>query len=225
MTPPPTPRRRARWTPALAALCLVALAGCGDDAPESGGSEPTASASESETPAETPAETPDQTTGGPDDAGEEQTCAGVGQAALVRATGTAQQLLEPSGSGDAVRCGTGVDERGMRTEWEVRPVIGDLAVEGENAELPGLRRTRVQLGGGADTLPAWQLTGTVAGSRLAFVITVLPGERTAVVQAGDDGDSTADVTDEQLLEAARGVAQEIVRTDAGSDGATEGSAG
>lgn len=202
------PRGRARA--ASAALCLttlLALSACGDgndDAqdPAPTGSEPSSSASTSPT---------DEPTDGSE--GAAPTCAGVGADALERATGTAQQLLDPSGGGDSVRCGTGVDERGMRTEWEVRPLIGDLAVEGENAELPGLQRTRVQLPGPDGPVPAWQLTGTAAGNRVASVVTVLPGDRTVVVQAGDDGDSTASVTDAQLLQAALGVAEAIVTSD------------
>lgn len=209
-----TSPRRLRWTPALAAPCLaglLALAGCGEDSPAPGGSEPPSASS-----------SPGATTegdGGSAETGEEQTCAGVGQAALVRATGTAQRLQTPTGGGDAVRCETGVDERGMRTEWEVRPVIGDLDTEGENADLPDLQRTRIEVGEGGTAVPGWQLTGEVAGNRTATVITVLPGERTVVVSASDDGDSTATVTDPQLLEAALGIAEEIVRTDAGAAGA------
>lgn len=193
----------------LCLTTLLALSSCGDDPDDSGtsGSDPSSSAPSTPTAGATDEPTDEPT------AGAEATCAGVGQAALVRVTGTAQQLLDPSGGGDAVRCGTGVDERGMRTEWQVRPLIGDLTVEGENAELPGLERSRVQLPGPDGPVPGWQLTGTAAGNRVASIVTVLPGDRTLVVQAGDDGDSTASVTDAQLLEAALGIAEEIVTTD------------
>lgn len=88
-------------------------------------------------------------------------------------------------------------------------LVGSLAVEADNAELPGLRRSRVELAGG---IPAWQLTGEVSGTRTARVVTVL-GEQTLSVDASNGGDSTATVTDHMLAEVARGVAEQVAAAD------------
>jgi hypothetical protein len=181
----------------LVVTLAVVLVGCGDqDEPEPSdrGDDTTTSTAP---PPDQP--TPSSTAHAGDP------CGGISAAQLTDWSGTEQTLLAPDDTGAIIRCSTGYDEAGMIVRWSFTPVVGSLDVEADNAELPGLRRSPLEL---ADGTPAWQLAGKVSGTRTARVVTVL-GERTLSVDANDGGDSTATVTDDVLAEVSRRVADSV----------------
>lgn len=133
-------------------------------------------------------------------------CEEVTAAELSEWTGRSQELGPAVVQGSLTDCQTGFDEIGMIVEWRFSSDADPFAEAGRRADYPGLTRSRVMLG---DDAPAWLLTGTIANTNYARVVTNVDGRR-LIVDASDRGGVIAEVDVDELKIAALALAEDYI---------------
>ncbi|WP_101523419.1 hypothetical protein [Nocardioides houyundeii] len=180
---------------ALSLVLLLACVGCSnDDDPDvTTEANPSSTPSPTASPTATPTASP--------------TCLGVSTDQLAEWSGLPQELTESSDT-DATRCVNLQDEAGMQVEWEYPTYDSTFTELGERADLPGLERSRIELGGGT---PGWLLSGTAVQYPQASVVALIDGRPFEVVARTYDVGIAEPADLDTLLRVAKGVAAAQLR--------------
>lgn len=145
---------------AVAAVLTLSLAACGE---EEVAADPAPAAPPSTAPSTAPSAPASPTVAGPP-------CNLVSDAQLTTWAATSQAVTGPSDQGLRTVCGTRVDpDDSLALEWSFQEPDRSLAELVEEESDPGLAQQPLDLGGTEAVL----MTGDVAGSRLARVVTVV----------------------------------------------------